>query len=128
MLYGGRILCGLCQGFCNCLTIVYVLEFCQNVKEKAICGVLLSLVGNSGTLIIYLFGIFLNWRELAGVCILFAIPYVLGIIVCLPNDFPYWKLSKRKSYTRTNEKFFDEETSSDMGLDKVRNNRVGLKF
>ena len=47
MLYGGRILCGLCQGFCNCLTIVYVLEFCHNVKEMAICGVVLALIGKS---------------------------------------------------------------------------------
>ena len=46
----------LCQGFCNCLTIVYVLDLCDSLKAKAICGVLLSLVGNAGTLITYTIG------------------------------------------------------------------------
>ena len=115
MLYGGRILCGLCQGFCNCLTIVYVLEFCNNVKEKAVCGVLLALVGNFGTLVIYLVGIMLNWRQLAGFCLICSCPYVLGLIICLPNDFPNRKLSRTKSYTT--EKLVDED--SDFGLTKV---------
>ena len=56
MLLIGRFFCGLCQGFCNCLTIIYVLELCQSLKAKAICGVLLSLVGNAGTLITYTIG------------------------------------------------------------------------
>ena len=56
MLLVGRFVCGLCQGFCNCLTIVYVLELCDSLKAKAICGVLLSLVGNAGTLITYTIG------------------------------------------------------------------------
>ena len=49
----------------------------------------MSLVGNSGTFYIYAFGLFLNWRQLAMVASLSAIPYVLGMIFVLPDDFPY---------------------------------------
>ena len=49
----------------------------------------MSLVGNSGTFYIYAIGLFLNWRQLAMVASLSAIPYVLGMIFALPNDFPY---------------------------------------
>ena len=40
MLFGGRFLCGLCQGFCNCLTIVYILDLCEDIKVKSlqVCG------------------------------------------------------------------------------------------
>ena len=117
MLYGGRIFSGVCQGFCNCLNYIYILDFCHNVKEKAICGVILALIGNSGTLIIYILGIFLNWRQLAAVCVLFGIPYVLGLIVCLPNDFPYRKMSRGKSYSTTT-KLVDED-SADFVVTKV---------
>ncbi len=57
---------------------VYVLDLCQSLKAKAICGVLLSLVGNFGTLVTYTLGIFLNWRELAAILLTFAVPYVIG--------------------------------------------------
>ena len=73
-------------------------------------------LGNFGTLIIYIIGIFLNWRQLAAVCILCGIPYVLGLILCLPNDFPYQNLSRMKSYTT--EKLVDED-SSDLMYNKV---------
>ena len=75
MLYVGRIFSGICQGFCNSLNYIYVLDFCLNFKEKAICGVILALIGNSGTLIIYILGIFLNWRQLAGICVLFGVHF-----------------------------------------------------
>ena len=79
-------------------------------------------LGNFGTLIIYIIGIFLNWRQLAAVCILCAIPYVLGLILCLPNDFPYQNLSRMKSYTT--EKLVDED-SSDLMFNKVSIHLLG---
>lgn len=111
MLLAGRFVCGLCQGFCNCLTIVYVLDLCSSVKSKAIAGVLLSLVGNAGTLITYTLGIFLNWRQLAAASLAFAVPYVLGLITFLPNDMPILSNEKRKKKTSTasTEKFFASE-------------------
>ena len=115
MLLVGRFLCGLCQGFCNCLTIVYVLELCEkSIKAKAICGVLLSLVGNLGTLITYTCGIFLNWRQLAAVLLTFALPYIFGLVLVLPNDFPRSKEPSKeengtlaKKTSSTEEQFFD---------------------
>ena len=49
---------------------------------------MLSLVGNAGTLITYTIGIFVNWRQLAFILVLLAVPYVVGLIIFLPNDFP----------------------------------------
>jgi len=53
-------------------------------------------------------------RQLAGICVLFGVPYVLGLIVCLPNDFPYRKMSRRKSYSTTT-KLVDEDSDLTYG-------------
>ena len=98
MLLAGRFICGLCQGFCNTLTIVYVLDLCDSLQSKAICGVLLSLVGNAGTLTTYTLGIFLNWRQLAASLLAFALPYIFGLLLVLPNDIPAKKPSKKCLY------------------------------
>ena len=45
-------------------------------------------MGNAGTLITYTIGIFVNWRQLAFILVLLAVPYVVGLIIFLPNDFP----------------------------------------
>ena len=110
MLYAGRIFSCICCGFCNSLNYIYVLEFCLNFKEKAICGVIMSLIGNFGTLIVYIFGIFLNWRQLAMVCVLCGVPYILGLIVVLSNDCPSWKLSSNRKSSLTKTKLIGEES------------------
>ena len=70
----------------------------------------------------YLFiGIFVNWRQLAAILLAFAIPYVLGLIMVLPNDMPLPSTRKvrgklhngvpihspQKLKTSSTEKFFD---------------------
>ena len=60
----------------------------------------MSLVGNSGTFYIYAFGLFLNWRRLAMVASLSAIPYVLGMIFVLPDDYPYERYDISKKHKR----------------------------
>ena len=57
-------------------------------------GIIISLLGNFGTFYIYAFGLFLNWRQLALVATLSAVPYVLGMIFILPDDFPYERYGK----------------------------------
>ena len=83
MLYGGRILCGLCQGFCNCLTIVYVLEFCHNVKEMAICGVVLALIGKPPTDLGSLIRYFTVWK----------FRHFLSLWFCVKSDFRKSKIA-----------------------------------
>ena len=116
MLYAGRIFSCICCGFCNSLNYIYVLDFCLNFKEKAICGVIMSLIGNFGTLIVYIFGIFLNWRQLAMVCVLCGVPYILGLIVVLPNDCPSWKLSSNRKSSLTKTKFIGEDSLTLLNL------------
>ena len=77
------------EGFCNCLVFIHCINFCNTLKEQTIVGIIMSLLGNSGTFYIYAFGLFLNWRQLALVASLSAVPYVLGMIFVLPDDFPY---------------------------------------
>ena len=87
-------------------------------------------MGNAGTLITYTIGIFVNWRQLAFILVLLAVPYVVGLIIFLPNDFPQAsqvallntkrKLERRPTKRRTpadknckttssTEKFFKEQ-------------------
>ena len=87
------------------------------MQSKAVCGVLLSLVGNAGTLITYTIGIFVNWRQLAFILFTLAFPYVVGLIIFLPNDFPpqvaRGKLQRppadKTAKTSSREKFFQDE-------------------
>ena len=62
----------------------------------------MSLLLNSGTFYIYAFGLFLNWRQLALVATLSAIPYVLGMIFVIPDDYPYqrYDISSGRKYKR----------------------------
>ena len=86
MLLLARFLCGICQGFCNCVTVVYILELSPNKKVQKVSSVLLCLVGNAGTLVTYTIGIFVNWRQLAFISLLTSIPYVIGLVTLLPTD------------------------------------------
>ena len=76
------------QGFCNCLTTLYTLELCQTTRQKVLCGVLLSVLGNLGTLLTYVLGVFLNWRELAMTLMFLSVPYLLGILFFVPETSP----------------------------------------
>ena len=62
----------------------------------------MSLLLNSGTFYIYAFGLFLNWRQLALVAALSAIPYVLGMIFVIPDDYPYqrYDISSGRKYEK----------------------------
>ena len=69
----------------------------------------------------YFLGIIVNWRQLAAILLAFAIPYVLGLIMVLPNDMPLPSTRKvqgklhngvpihspQKLKTSSTEKFFD---------------------
>ena len=83
------------------MVFIHCINFCNTLKEQTIVGIILSLLGNSGTFYIYAFGLFLNWRQLALVASLSAVPYVLGMIFVLPDDFPYQKyVVRRRNHKR----------------------------
>jgi hypothetical protein len=62
---------------------LYTLELCRTSRQKALCGVLLSVLGNLGTLLTYVLGVFLDWRTLALALMTLSLPYVVGILVPL---------------------------------------------
>lgn len=76
----------LFQGISNCLIVVYVLEMCVNKRQRALNGVLISAFGYFGTLVTYVLGVFLGWRELAAVLAAFSLPYMLGIAIFVPES------------------------------------------
>ena len=49
-------------------------------------GVSLCTIGNAGTLLTYGLGVVLEWRQLAGVLACLALPYIIGLLTCVPND------------------------------------------
>lgn len=103
---GFRSLSAFFQGFCNCLTTLYTLELCDTRRQKALCGVLLSVLGNLGTLLTYILGVFLGWRDLAIVLMTLCAPYILGILVLVPETRPPEKI------------FFEENTKLHFGDSK----------
>eukprot|EP00094_Tigriopus_californicus_P001567 TCALIF_01514-PA protein Name:"Similar to Tret1-2 Facilitated trehalose transporter Tret1-2 homolog (Drosophila simulans)" AED:0.07 eAED:0.07 QI:479/0.8/0.66/1/1/1/6/173/456 len=95
-IFLGRFVCGICQGSCNCIIIVYTLEMCINQKQRALVGVLLAVMGYSGTLFINVLGVFLTWRQLALTSLVMAVPFVVGLIIWVP-EAPQYHLSKGQS-------------------------------
>ena len=77
------------QGFCNCLTLVYTFDLCKTVQQRATAGALLSLLGNGGTLVAYILGVFVQWRMLAAILTVICVPYVTGIVMLLPSAFDH---------------------------------------
>ena len=65
---------------------MYTFELCRTVKQRAVAGTILSLLGNGGTLLAYILGVFLEWRMLAAVLTAFGFPYIAGILFLLPTD------------------------------------------
>jgi len=113
-IYAGRFICGICQGFCNCLTILYTLVICQgtSTKTKSMAGVGLSLIGNAGTLLTYGLGVVLSWRELAGTLTCLAAPYILGLILIVPSDDKLALMTSSSSTTPTDMRTRTSSSSS----------------
>ncbi len=82
---------------------------------------ILAVVGNFGTLLTYIIGIFVNWRQLAAILLLFSIPYIIGLVALVPNDLPRsW--SKREDKGKVfREATLESSVFLDENNDLVRN-------
>jgi hypothetical protein len=80
-----------------------VVELSLSACQKAVCGVLLCCVGNFGTLVTYILGVFLPWRTLAFSQIFLALPYILGMVLFVPETPQYYlregKVERAKEIT-----------------------------
>ncbi|XP_040571545.1 trehalose transporter 1-like protein [Lepeophtheirus salmonis] len=88
----GRFIAGICQGFCNCLIILYAMEICRTQKQKIETGVISALFGYSATLISYVVGSFVNWKILTALQSLWSIPFIIGVILFVPESPVYFIL------------------------------------
>ena len=64
---------------------MYTFELCKSARQRAIAGTILSLLGNGATLVIYIFGLFVEWRMLAAISTVFCFPYIAGILFLFPS-------------------------------------------
>lgn len=91
MIMGGRVIAGFCVGIASLGLPVYLGETVQP-QVRGTLGLLPTTLGNSGILLCYIAGKFLNWRILAvlGACI--PVPFL--VCMFLIPETPQWYISR----------------------------------
>ncbi|XP_076178551.1 trehalose transporter 1 isoform X2 [Ptiloglossa arizonensis] len=94
MVLVGRALCGFCVGIASLSLPVYLGETIQ-AEVRGTLGLLPTAFGNTGILVCFVAGMYLNWRHLAilGACL--PIPFML-LMFAIPET-PRWYISKGKT-------------------------------
>nr|XP_033341234.1 facilitated trehalose transporter Tret1-like isoform X1 [Megalopta genalis] len=94
MVLVGRSLCGFCVGIASLSLPVYLGETLQP-EVRGTLGLLPTALGNTGILLCFVAGMYINWRYLAllGACI--PIPFM--ILMFMIPETPRWYISKGKT-------------------------------
>ncbi|XP_078049843.1 trehalose transporter 1 isoform X1 [Augochlora pura] len=94
MVLVGRALCGFCVGIASLSLPVYLGETLQP-EVRGTLGLLPTALGNTGILLCFVAGMYINWRYLAllGACI--PIPFM--ILMFMIPETPRWYISKGKT-------------------------------
>ncbi|XP_031847113.1 trehalose transporter 1 isoform X2 [Nomia melanderi] len=94
MVLVGRALCGFCVGIASLSLPVYLGETIQP-EVRGTLGLLPTAFGNTGILLCFAAGMYLNWRNLAllGACL--PIPFMI-LMFTIPET-PRWYISKGKT-------------------------------
>jgi len=93
MIYVARGLAGLCVGI-NCLSLPLYLAETVQPEVRGTLGLMPTTVGNTGILIAYGFGSFLNWSNLAFLGALLCLPYLITMLF-IPET-PRWYIANGK--------------------------------
>lgn len=108
MVMAGRAIAGFCVGIASLGLPVYLGETVQP-QVRGTLGLLPTTLGNSGILLCFIAGKYLNWQMLAilGACI--PIPFL--VCMFLIPETPQWYISRSKSRHRFFEPFLSSLTS-----------------
>nr|ARI45056.1 trehalose transporter [Leptinotarsa decemlineata] len=90
-LYVGRIITGIAVGITSLAVPVYTAEIIQP-EVRGTLGLLPTAMGNIGILVCFLFGSFLEWRNLALIAVMLTVPFL--IMIWFIPDTPKFLLSK----------------------------------
>lgn len=90
-VFAGRIFCGVCVGVVSLAFPVYLGETLQPEVRGAL-GLLPTAFGNTGILLSFFVGSYLNWSQLAYFGAALPIPYFL--LMLLTPETPRWFVSK----------------------------------
>ncbi|KOX76211.1 Facilitated trehalose transporter Tret1 [Melipona quadrifasciata] len=94
MVLAGRALCGFCVGIASLSLPVYLGETIQP-EVRGTLGLLPTAFGNTGILICFVAGMYLNWRNLALLGASLPIPFM--ILMFMIPETPRWYISKGKA-------------------------------
>ncbi|CAH0405429.1 unnamed protein product [Chilo suppressalis] len=137
MVYAGRALCGICIGIGTLAFPVYLGETLQPEVRGAL-GLLPTAFGNTGILLAYVVGKYLNWSNLAYLGAALPVPFFL--LMLLTPETPCWYMTKgrmedaRKSLQWLRGKNVDIEkelrdlTRNQVESEHVRGNIFGQLF
>nr|XP_012151512.1 PREDICTED: facilitated trehalose transporter Tret1-like isoform X1 [Megachile rotundata] len=94
MILVGRALCGFCVGIASLSLPVYLGETIQ-AEVRGTLGLLPTAFGNTGILICFVAGMYLDWRNLALLGASLPIPFMI-LMFTIPET-PRWYISKGKT-------------------------------
>ncbi|XP_043265491.1 facilitated trehalose transporter Tret1-like isoform X1 [Colletes gigas] len=94
MVLVGRALCGFCVGIASLSLPVYLGETIQ-AEVRGTLGLLPTAFGNTGILVCFVAGMYMNWRNLALLGASLPIPFM--ILMFMIPETPRWYISKGKT-------------------------------
>ncbi|XP_043516632.1 facilitated trehalose transporter Tret1-like isoform X1 [Frieseomelitta varia] len=94
MVLTGRALCGFCVGIASLSLPVYLGETIQP-EVRGTLGLLPTAFGNTGILVCFVAGMYLDWRNLALLGASLPIPFM--ILMFMIPETPRWYISKGKA-------------------------------
>lgn len=94
MILTGRALCGFCVGIASLSLPVYLGETIQT-EVRGTLGLLPTAFGNTGILVCFVAGMYLDWRNLALLGATLPIPFM--ILMFMIPETPRWYISKGKT-------------------------------
>jgi facilitated trehalose transporter len=93
MLYIARTIQGICVGIASLCLPVYLAETVQP-EVRGTLGLLPTTIGNSGLLICFVAGMFLNWQHLAYLCAALSLPFL--VLMFFIPETPRWYIAHGK--------------------------------